>query len=72
MPRKINLYEIISAPVPVVASGGAGCPRHLVEVFEQAHADAAIIAGMIHRGEYTIPEIKQELLAAGVPIRHAW
>jgi cyclase len=71
---ELELTKLIaeSVPVPVVASGGAGCPRHLVEVFEQAHADAAIIAGMIHRGEYTIPEIKQELLAAGVPIRHAW
>ena len=71
---ELELTKLIaeSVPVPVVASGGAGCPRHLVEVFEQAHADAALIAGMIHRGEYTIPEIKQELLAAGVPIRHAW
>jgi cyclase len=55
--------------VPVVASGGAGCPRHLVDVFEQAHADAAIIAGMIHTGDYTIPGIKRDLAAAGIPVR---
>lgn len=55
--------------VPVVASGGAGCPRHLVEVFNEACADAAIVAGMIHTGEYTIAEIKSEMLSAGVPTR---
>lgn len=58
--------------VPVVASGGAGRPEHLVEVFKKAHADAAIIAGMIHRGEYTIPQIKEELAAAGIPVRKKW
>lgn len=58
--------------VPVVASGGAGCAAHLAEVFKKAYADAAIIAGMIHTGEFTIPEIKQELIEAGVPIRRHW
>jgi cyclase len=58
--------------VPVVASGGAGCSQHLADVFEQAHADAAIIAGMIHTGDYTIPQIKQELVDAGIPIRQQW
>lgn len=58
--------------VPVVASGGAGCSQHLADVFTQAHADAAIIAGMIHTGDYTIPQIKNELLEAGIPIRQQW
>jgi cyclase len=58
--------------VPVVASGGAGCSQHLEDVFEQAHDDAAIIAGMIHTGDYTIPQIKQELVDAGIPIRQQW
>ena len=58
--------------VPVVASGGAGSSAHLVTVFSQAHADAAIIAGMIHTGEFTIPQIKEELAAAGVPVRKSW
>ncbi len=59
-------------PVPVVASGGAGCPGHLVEVFVKAHADAAIIAGMIHTGDYTVSGIKRDLAAAGIPIRQHW
>jgi cyclase len=71
---QIALTKLIAenVPVPVVASGGAGNAQHLVDVFEQAHADAAIIAGMIHTGDTTIPAIKAELVAAGVPIRQHW
>ncbi len=71
---EINLTRMIAenVPVPVVASGGAGTPEHLVEVFSNAGADAAIIAGMIHREEYTIPEIKRVLSQAGVPVRERW
>ena len=58
--------------IPVVASGGGGEPRHLADVFQQAHADAAIIASMIHTGEYSIGQIKEELIAAEVPIRKKW
>ncbi len=71
---EIGLTAMIAdnVSVPVVASGGAGCSQHLADVFTQAHADAAIIAGMIHTGEYTIPQIKRELVEAGIPIRQAW
>ena len=71
---EIGLTRMIAenVPVPVVASGGAGCAQHLADVFTQAHADAAIIAGMIHTGEYTIPDIKRELAAAGIPVRGRW
>ena len=58
--------------VPVVASGGAGKPEHLVEAFQTGHADAAIVAGMIHSGDYTIADIKRVLAAAGVPTRLSW
>jgi imidazole glycerol-phosphate synthase subunit HisF len=58
--------------IPVVASGGAGKPSHLAEAFTTGKADAAIIAGMIHTGEYTIPQIKRELMADGIPIRKKW
>jgi len=71
---EIKLTRMIAenVPVPVVASGGAGNAQHLIDVFTQAHADAAIIAGMIHTGEYTIPQIKKELTAAGIPVRQKW
>jgi len=58
--------------IPVVASGGGGVPRHLADVFLQAHAAAAIIASMIHTGAYTIRQIKDELIASDVPIRKKW
>lgn len=58
--------------VPVVASGGAGRPGHLVAAFNEAHADAAIVAGMIHTGEFSIAEIKEAMAAAGVPTRMSW
>jgi len=71
---EITLTALIAdnVSVPVVASGGAGTPRHLADVFTRAHADAAIIAGMIHTGEYTIAAIKTELAAAGIPVRRHW
>jgi len=53
--------------VPVIASGGAGKPSHLSEAYNVGHADAAIVAGMIHTGEYTISRIKSEMF--GVPLR---
>ena len=55
--------------VPVVASGGAGSPAHLRDAFVEAHADAAIVAGMLHTGEWTIGRIKADLAALGVPVR---
>jgi len=58
--------------VPVVASGGAGRPEHLVDAFRVGKADAAIIAGMIHSGEYTLAEIKQGMAKADVPTRMNW
>jgi cyclase len=71
---ELTLTRLIAEAVriPVVASGGAGQPSHLVDVFTRGKADAAIIAGMIHTGEYTIPQIKRELMAAGIPIRKKW
>lgn len=71
---ELNITRLIAEAVnvPVVASGGAGRPEHLVTVFKDAAADAAIIAGMIHTGDYTIADIKKTLQAAGVPTRLTW
>ena len=71
---ELNITSMISTSVniPVVASGGAGTPQHLVEVFTEGRADAAIIASMIHTGEYTIAQIKDDLVKAGIPIRMKW
>jgi cyclase len=71
---ELHLTRMIAhaVSIPVVASGGAGTTQHLVDVFQQADADAAIIASMIHTGEYTIREIKDGLITAGVPTRKRW
>jgi cyclase len=71
---EIGLTRLIAenVGVPVVASGGAGCSAHFTQVFREAHADAAIVAGMIHTGEYTIAQIKKDLVADGIPIRQRW
>jgi len=58
-----------SVGVPVIASGGAGTPEHLVDVFSHGRADAALIASMVHFGEYTIEQIKRHLAANAVPVR---
>lgn len=68
---ELTITRLVSeaVDVPVVASGGAGVPEHLVTVFREAKADAAIVAGMIHTGDYTIAEIKDVMARAGVPTR---
>lgn len=59
--------EIVS--IPVIASGGAGHPKHLYEALTEGKADAALIAGITHFGEYTISELKAYLRERGVPVR---
>ena len=58
-----------SVRIPVIASGGAGEPRHFVEVFQRGAADAALAASVFHFGLKSVHAIKQELRAAGVPVR---
>ncbi|MFW6214686.1 MAG: imidazole glycerol phosphate synthase subunit HisF [Alkalispirochaetaceae bacterium] len=58
-----------AVPVPVVASGGAGEPAHLASVLTEGRADAALVASMVHYGEYSIAEIKDTLASSGVPVR---
>lgn len=68
----ITLLIAEAVGVPVVASGGAGKPEHLVQAFRDGKADAAIVAGMIHSGEFTLAEIKREMSASGIPTRMSW
>jgi len=58
--------------IPLIASGGAGIPQHLVDVLTKGHADAALIASMVHYGEYSIRRIKEHMHARGVKTRMRW
>ena len=58
-------------PVPLVASGGAGCAQHFATVFEEADVDAALAASVFHSGALPIPELKEFLHGCGIPVRRS-
>ena len=58
-----------SVRIPVIASGGAGKPEHLYEAFTEGHADGAIVASIIHYGEYTCRQLKEYLHNRGIKVR---
>lgn len=57
--------------VPVIASGGVGTLEHFVEGFRDAGASALLAASVFHFGTFTIPQVKQYLHEAQVPVRLA-
>jgi cyclase len=67
----LELTEAVSQAVsiPVIASGGCGSGEHIVEVFQQTIADAALAASIFHYGETTIKEVKKQLAAACIEVR---
>lgn len=71
---EMDLTSLISEAVsiPVIASGGAGHPEHLVQVLSRGKADAALIASMTHYGTFTIRQIKDYLQDRGIPVRYLW
>ena len=57
--------------VPVIASGGAGNAEHVRQAIVEAHADAALVAGILHDRVTTVQALKGVLREAGVPVRDA-
>ena len=56
--------------VPVIASGGAGCAEHFIELFQTLpKVDAGLAASIFHFGEVKIPELKRALSEAGITMR---
>ncbi len=55
--------------IPVIASGGAGTPAHIVDLFQKTAADAALVASMVHFGTYSIGDIKHSMDTAEIPVR---
>ena len=56
-------------PIPIIASGGAGCREHFVEVFKTGMADAALAASVFHFGEIPILELKKYLKENQIEVR---
>lgn len=67
----IPLTAAVSAEVsiPVIASGGCGSREHILDVFSQTDASAALAASIFHYGEYTVAEVKEYLKDNGIVIR---
>ena len=63
----IDLIQLVrkAVSIPIVASSGAGSAAHFVEVFEKTGVEAALAAGIFHRGEVGIEEVKKSLVQAG-------
>ena len=55
--------------IPVIASGGAGEPEHLYRAFTEGHADGAIVASIVHYGEYSCRQLKEHLHNRSVKVR---
>lgn len=56
-------------PIPVIASGGAGCREHFRDAFLVGKADAALAASVFHFGEIPITDLKDYLISEGIKIR---
>lgn len=66
---RLTRMVVDAVSVPVIASGGAGKPEHLYEALTEGGADAALVASMVHYGEYTTGELKAYLHDRGVKVR---
>ena len=71
---EINLTAMLAQAVriPVIASGGAGEPEHLYDVLTQGKADAALVASMVHYGDYRCSGLKHYLHDRGLKMRMSW
>ncbi len=58
--------------IPVIASGGAGEPAHLYDALTSGKADAALVASMVHYGDYTVSGLKAYLHDRGLKMRMSW
>jgi len=66
LPEAAIIKEAVS--IPVIASSGAGCVEHFLEVFTKTEAESALAAGIFHRCEVPIGEVKR-FLAGKVEVR---
>lgn len=71
---ELRLTKMITdaVSIPVIASGGAGSPKHMLDAVTQGGASAALIASIVHFGEYTIQQCKQYMADHGACVRLTW
>ena len=55
--------------VPVIASGGCGNPKHMLDVFKRTNVDAALAASIFHYDKFSVDKVKEYLRANGIQIR---
>jgi len=69
----IELLRTVSemTSIPLIASGGAGDPQHLLAGLREGKADAVLAASIFHYGQYTVGQVKRYLAGHGVPVREA-
>jgi cyclase len=67
----LPLMRAVSSTVsaPVIASGGAGNATHIVDVLADGHADAALVAGILHDNVTTVGALKDAMRASGLVVR---
>lgn len=66
--NELNKAVSDAVNIPVIASGGAGCPEHLYDAVVDGGADAVLMASIAHFGNYTINQMKQYLAGRGIAV----
>ncbi len=65
-----TVFEAVN--IPIIASGGAGNAQHIYDVLTKGRSSAALLASIVHFGQYTIKELKDYAASRGVPMRLTW
>jgi cyclase len=69
---KLTRAIVDAVSIPVIASGGAGEPRHMLEAVTRGGASAALIASIVHYGQYSIRQCKEYMAQHGARVRTTW
>ena len=65
----LNLEATKNSSIPVIASGGAGSPKDLIDGILKGGVEAVLAASIFHYSEFSIKAVKNKLLSAGIPVR---
>lgn len=67
--NRLNRLVVDQVSIPVIASGGAGSPEHLLAAFVEGGVDAVLAASMFHYGHHRIADVKAYLHRCGIAVR---